>query len=383
MKPRYLHYWAGLFLSAALIPLLRKLHLPVRFDWVTLGTAYWLVLAAQSVFVAALLCLIGLPRSDAFGPFVERYRRNPLRIAVILLYFGILVWAFTWMKALVLTVDTAAILEFRERKSVRELGKGAGAVLMPALYLFAGFLMVLAYNDIIVSVRFNFAYDPTFNAMDRWILRGSSVSDLSHWAVRAFSLHFFRFLEFIYFGMFPQIGAAIVLVTLSSGRNRGLQFVGTLLMSYYLALGLFYFWPSHGPYYLCPVHFSQFPDTLQTYSIQKFLILHAQALWNHVPIHRISTDYFIAFPCMHIAQPLIVMWFLRRWMRMVIALCIYDAILIVAILFLEWHYLVDILGGMLVAGTAIAITEGSTLRMRWANRGCAAPSAREGTLSSR
>jgi hypothetical protein len=381
MKPRYLHYWVGLLLGVALIPLLRELHLPVQFDWVRLGTAYWLVLAAQSVFVAAVLCLIGLPRSEAFGPLVERYRCNPLRIVMLLVYFGILVWAFTWMKALVLTVDTIAVLEFRDRTNVRELGKAAAAILLPALYLFAGFLVVLAYNDIIVSVRYNFAYDPTFNAMDRWILHGKTVSDLSHWAVQTFPRSFFKFLEFIYFGMFPQIGAGIILVTLYHGRNRGLQFVGTLLTSYYLALALFYLWPSHGPYYLCSAHFSQFPSTLQTYWIQKFLIAHAQALWKHVPIHRISTDYFIAFPCMHIAQPLIVMWFLRRWKRIVIALCIYDTVMIVAILFLEWHYLVDIMGGVLVAGIAIAITDGSALRsLRVGHRSAGRP-ALEGVQS--
>ncbi|HLM79636.1 MAG TPA: phosphatase PAP2 family protein [Terriglobales bacterium] len=368
MKPRYWHYWISLLLSVALVPVLRGLHLPAKFDWIKLGTAYWLVLAAQSVFVAALLCLIGLPRPAILGPLVERYRREPLRIVLLLLYLTALGWAFTWMKAVVLTVNTVAILEFRERKP-QELRRDAGAVLLPALYLFAGFLLVFAYNDIIVSVRFGFAYDATFNAMDRWILHGWSVSDLSHWAVRTFPLPFFRFLEFIYFGMFPQIGAAMILVTLYDGKNRALQLVGTILMTYYLALVLFYLWPSQGPYYLCPGHFSRIPNTLQVYSIQRFLIMDALALWNHVPIHRISTDYFIAFPCMHIAQPLIVMWFLRRWKRMLIVLCAYDSLLIVSILLLEWHYVVDIIGGILVVAITITITDNSVFRNRWVRNG--------------
>ena len=36
---------------------------------------------------------------------------------------------------------------------------------------------------------------------------------------------------------------------------------------------------------------------------------------------------------MHIALPLIVMWFLRRWKRIVIVLCAYDSLLIVAIIY--------------------------------------------------
>src|SRR6266404_1004067 len=356
MKPRYWHYGISLLLSIALIPVLRGLHLPVRFDWKALGGAYW-ILAGQSVFVAALLCLIGLPWQAVLRPLIERYQREPVRIVLLLLYLAALGWALTWLTAVVVTIDTVAIIEFRER-APHKPRPSAAAVLLPALYLVAGFLLVSAYNVIIVSVHFGFAYDAAFNAMDRWILHGWSVSDLSHWAVRTFPLPFFQFLEFIYFGMFPQIGAAIILVTLYDGKNQGLQFVGTIFTAYYLTLGLFYLWPSHGPYYLCPGHFSRFPDTLVIYSIQNILIKDALALWNHVPIQRISTDYFIAFPCMHIAQPVIVAWFLRRWKRMLIVLCAYDALLIVSILLLEWHYLVDIIGGILVAGIAIAITAG-------------------------
>jgi hypothetical protein len=157
--------------------------------------------------------------------------------------------------------------------------------------------------------------------------------------------------------MFPQIGAAIILVTVIDGKRRGLEFVGTILMAYYLALGLFYLWPSHGPYYLSAEHFTRFPDTLQVYSIQRATIARALALWNHVPIQGISTDYFIAFPCMHIAQPLIVIWFLRRWKQVVFTLCAYDCLLIGSILLLEWHYFVDVVGGILIAGIAVIMTD--------------------------
>ena len=369
-----------MLLGMALVACLRGLHLPVRFDWITLGIAYWLVLAAQSIFVAAVLWSLGSPGHPVLAPLINRYQRKPLRIVLLLVYIVILAWSLTWMKALVLTVDTITIIEYIERGTMRRLRQAAGTILLPAFYLFAGFLLVLAYNDVIVSVHFNFAYDPTFNAIDKWILRGWSVSDLSHWAVRTFPLPFFEFLEFIYFGMFPQIGAGIILVSLYEGRSRGLQFVGTILMAYYLALGLFYLWPSQGPYYLCPGHFSRFPSTLQAYSIQKILIEHALALWNHIPIQRLSTDYFIAFPCMHIAQPMIVMWFLRRWRRMLFVLCAYDMVLIGSILLLEWHYLVDIIAGLLVAVIAIAITDGSGLRDGWIRARSKTPVG-EGALS--
>jgi PAP2 superfamily protein len=362
------HYWISLFLCAALVPVLRSQGLPLKFDWLTLGVAYWIVLAAQSIFVAALLAVIGLPGQQVWRPFLARYREQPLRIVALILYFGILTWTAGWVKALVLTVDAIALLELRDRSTgilpdvAGGLRRAGPAIFAPAVYLFFGFLMVLAYNSAIVSVRSNFAYDPALAAIDRFLLRGQSVSDIAHWAVGTLPLAFFRVLEFIYFGMFPQIGAALILVVLSDGRTRGLQFVGTILMSYYLALILFYLWPAQGPYYLCPEHFSRFPAALQSYNIQKTLIAHALARWRHEPLARISTDYYIGLPCMHIAQPLVVMWFLRRWKRMVIALAAYDFFLITAVVLLEWHYLIDIIAGIFVAALAIGITKGTFRR---------------------
>jgi hypothetical protein len=359
MRPRNWHYWISLLMGLAVIPALRSQHLPLRFDWLTFGIAFWFLLSAESIFVAAVLCVIGWPRKEGLGPLLARYRLSPLRIIALFVFFAILVGVTTWARALVLTVDAVAVLELLNRQKRRGLGRAAASVFAPAAYLFFGFLLVLAYNCAIVSVRYNFANDPALDAIDRWLLRGHTVSDLAHWSVQTFPISFFRVLEFVYFGMFPQIGAALILVACSEGRTRALQFVGTILMSYYLALAIFYIWPSQGPYYLCPAHFSRFPSSLQVYKLQKTLIRDAMALWQHVPIALISTDYFIGLPCMHVAQPMVILWFLRRWRRIALVLAAYDLVLIAAILILEQHYVIDIIAGFLVAGLAIAITGGA------------------------
>ncbi len=358
MKPRYWNYWIGLLLGLALIPVLRSEHLPLKFDWLTLGVAYWLVLSVQSIFAAVLLSLIGLPRQQVLQPLLARYRKNPLRIVPLLLFIAILAWQTSWLKALVVGVDAIALLELLNRQKANGLRQAVTAILPPAAYLFFGFLMVLAYNNAIVSARYNFATDPALAAADRWLLHGHSVSELTHWALQMFPLSLFQASEFIYFGMFLQIGATLILLALGEGRMQALQFVGTLLTSYYLALLIFFIWPAQGPYTLCSDHFSRFPPSLQSYTIQKTLIPHALALWRHQPIARISTDYFIAFPCMHIVQPMIVLWFLRPWRRMVLALVAYDVMLVAAILLLEMHYVIDIVVAFPVALLAIAISGG-------------------------
>ncbi len=355
MKPRYWHYWVSLVLCAALVPVLHSQHLPAKFDWVTLAVAYWLVLAVQSVFLAAILCVIGLPREQVWEPFVARYRQSPFRIASVLGYFALLVWTTTWLKALVLTVATFAVLELREHGKARGLRQALGAAFPAAAYFFFGFLMVLAYNCAIVSARFNLAADSVLDTIDHWLMHGHSVWDFTHWAIRTLPLSFFEVMEFIYFGMFPQIGATIILLAVCNGRARALQFIGTILLAYYVALATFYIWPALGPYYLNP---SGLPSSLRCYTVETTLVARALALRQHAPIHRISTDYFIEMPCMHIVQPLIVLWFLRRWKRIVMLLAAYDVVLVVAVLVLEMHYVIDILAGVVVAAVAIAITAG-------------------------
>jgi hypothetical protein len=345
-------------LVLALVPLLRRFNLPLRFDWAGLAFTYWVLLTSKSIFVATFLYLIGYSPAETLAPVLERFRREKVRILLVLAYFVALSWAVTWISALVLTVDTVAILELRRRLRPSGLLGFASAILPPAIYLFVGLLLVSAYNDIILSVRFFAAYDGAFNSMDQWLLHGRSVPQLSHWALQVFPLSFFHLLEFVYYGMFAQIGAALILISHHYGKRRGLQFVSTVLTGYYLALVLFYLWPSQGPYYLCPVHFSQFPSVLRTYAAQKGSLGGASALWNHERLSRISFDYYIAFPCMHIVQPIIVMWFLRFWKRMMIVLAAYNVVLVVAIVLLEWHYVVDVLAGVVVAGFAIAAVDG-------------------------
>ena len=350
------HYWFSLLLGAALIPLLKWQGLPVAFDWLKLGSAYWLVLAAQSIFVATLLSFF--MSSPNWKSSLLRLLRERSRLLLLLIFFFALFWTLTWVKALIITVDTFAASEVFRKLSPTDRKKVLSAVFIPALYLFGGFLLVFAYNDIILSLRFFGATDAVFNRMDRWLLHGFSVSDLCHWAVQHLSVSFFRALEFIYFGMFSQIGAGLILIALSDGRRRALHFVGTILTAYYLALVLFYLWPSQGPFYLCAGHFTVFPHELQSHAIQKWSLANSQGLWRHVPLHRISTDYYIAFPCMHIAQPLVVMWFLRRWKCILAVLAAYDTLLVVAIVLLEWHYLVDVIAGVLVAAAAILLVSG-------------------------
>ena len=131
---------------------------------------------------------------------------------------------------------------------------------------------------------------------------------------------------------------------------------GTMLTAYYLALLVFALWPARVPASVCVEHFSRFPQSLELYNVQKATVLKPKCFFSHRNTAD-RTDYYILFPCMHIALPLIVLWFVRKWRRMLAVLLVYDVVLCVAILLLEQHFLMDLIGGVLAAAVAIALVK--------------------------
>ena len=169
-------------------------------------------------------------------------------------------------------------------------------------------------------------YDAAFNRVDIWLLHGMSVSGIAHGALHSLPAWFFKAVEFVYyFCMFPQIGAAMLLLAFRSERREAFRLSVALLTAYYLAIGIFWLWPTQGPFFLCADHFADFPSTLLTYPIQKGLLEKAASLWAGHGVGVIGLDYYIAFPSMHIAIPAIVAVFLRRWRRVYYALLAVDA----------------------------------------------------------
>ena len=359
-----LHFVLTTILTAALLPALHGLGLPMRFNWKLLAGFYWPSLATQSLLAAVVLYLAAAPR-QLLGPWWERHRQQKARLAIL----AILVLPASLLlgvaKGLLVTVVTAAVLEFVElERATGQTRKKISDVLIPAAYLFLGFVLVFAYNDVIAAVRFYGAYDEVFNRMDSRILFGTTMPEIVHAALRVLPGWAYKVLEFFYYGMFAQIGGGLVISALCFGRKTAFRFAGAIVVAYYLALALFCLWPSQGPFYLCARHFAEFPQQLQTYGYQKQFLENVKRIWEHRAISQINTDYYIAFPCMHIAQPLIVAWFLRHWKRMLGILLAYDAIMVAAILLLEWHYAVDLIGGVLVAVLAILIVNPGSFSLR-------------------
>jgi membrane-associated phospholipid phosphatase len=92
-----------------------------------------------------------------------------------------------------------------------------------------------------------------------------------------------------------------------------------------------------------------------TASIQRISLTNATILYHHMAWIDPPRAYYVAFPSMHVAQPLIAAWFLRRWRVVSTAIAAYCVLLVGAIIILRWHYAADLLAGFFVAALAVWI----------------------------
>lgn len=351
------HYWATLLMVAGLVPALRMARLPLRFTWVVYSRVFWGSLVPEAIVGGVILYVVGAPVNDSMGPLFRRCSRQKLRIILILALALVMMLTLGIRSGFLATVATIVMLEVKERVEENHISllKMMSDVFWPATYMFFGGVVMSAYNEAIVALRYNGAAEFVLKRWDSVLLGGHSVSGIAHAFIGRWPGSI-PWMELIYFGTFAQTGGCLTILALTEGRRRTLQYIGTILMAFYFALAFFYLWPATGPYASCAGHFSIVPNGPVIYHLQQSVLVTMERIHSGPPLTAITPAYFIALPSGHFIQILIVLWFLRRWKRLLILMIAYDVLLVAAILLLENHYLVDLIAAVPVAALAIAIS---------------------------
>ena len=329
--------------------------LPFRIDFGEFASAYWGGTAARAIFAAVLLCIAGLPFHQTLSPIWRRYKQQKIRIVPLTLFVIWMIWLFGICLGLIVVIDGLALAELLERRKAEFQG-ALFDIFLPSMYFFCGILLVYSLNHIIAGSEYAGAYDEKFNRAD-FLLFGTTASAVSGWMVAHLAASFFRAMEFIYRSLYAEIGSAIVITAVFAGKDYARRYVRTIFISYSLALLAFAFWPTLGPFSTRTDRSSESASFPSTNQAQEAIMLKARLLWAHNHAAEVETvnlaDYYIGFPSMHIAMPLIAIWFLRKWRRIALILLAFDAVMLVSIIALEWHYFVDLLGGVMVAIVSI------------------------------
>jgi PAP2 superfamily len=329
-----IHFWLTGLLAISLVPaaILSRLRFPP--DTATFSfLAGW---ALQSTIWAAVLYQIGIRSSWS------HYLQSPFRLIPATLMVIVILVMFGPRTGGLISIAAFAIAEFQFRGGN---WKRAAHSVVPFLYLAFGIQIAVDYSSVIVSFRPCTQFDSLFARLDSCLLLGHSVPELS----RTFA-SLYGPAEATYYILGGVMGAGLLFLCLAGERRQAFQMSGAILLAYYMALFVFFFFPAQGPFIS-----GGLPSRLFTAPIQHASLSNATFLYHHAGWITPPRAYYVAFPSLHVAQPLIVAWFLRRW-RVVSALIgSYCILLIPAILILQWHYLVDILAGIALAVLAILI----------------------------
>ncbi len=342
------------------IPLFNLAHLPLRIDIRSMAAAYWGGTSVGAAFFAIAYAIIVFPFELTLIPFLRRMQKQKGRIVIVLVLASLMTFLMGWLLGLMVTVSVLGVSELLERRA-----EGFNAVSLdvffPALYLFCGLIVVSLFNHALAGIRYGATYDVLFSRLDQLVFH-ANVANIAHWSMSHFPLGFFRFLEIIYYGMFGQITATLIFIVLRGNQQYGVKYVRTLLVCYAIAITVFTVCPVKGPYSIGTLHLMTYPRALPTFWAEEGFLQRVRALYAHqlAPdmIAVSFKDYFVGFPSLHTALPIVGLWFLRPWKRLArpLVFC-YITLLIPSIILLEWHFLMDIAGGIATAFLSIWLVD--------------------------
>ncbi len=326
------HFWLSSLFCILLFPAAYGVRIRPVFSVMDLKLlGGWIIL---SIFWSALLYQFAVRGAWS------AYRNASVRLLLLIPLLLGMALVYGPAQGILAAVAVFAMAEFYFRAGD---WKRAATALLPWLYLVAGIKIAAYFSSVIVSLRPCTEYDPFFSRLDASLLHGGSVVQFSNAYAALYTPA-----EFVYYCMFGAMGTGILFLCLDGDSRAALQMSGSIVTAYYLSLVLFYFFPAQGPFFTAGL-----PQQLMSAHMQSNSLTNATALFHHTRWITPHADYYVAFPSLHIAQPLIAAWFLRRW-RVVSALVFgYCVLLVPAILILRWHYVTDILGGLVVAVLAV------------------------------
>ena len=359
-----LHYVVSLALALLVVPAVLWTHLPPHVAWGPIIRMYWLNMGLKSILLCCIFCVFSLPLDQTIKPFLRRCRTQRLRVPLLAGFAILEIWSLGIIGGCILFMDGLFLIEVleREQHAWRTVARRAGGTLVAATYMFFATLLVFIYNDVIVAARPWVSYDQFFNRVDSRLLFGTDVCALAHAALARWSHSWMIFLDRAYFQMFFIVGATL-LITSWNDMWRGLRFVGACLSANYIALLIFYLWPTYGPFLNCTEHLSRYSADLISFRFQQAALSGFGAIWKHRTT-VLGAGFYIAFPSLHIASPVIAMWFLRRWRVAATMIGLYNVLLLIAIPVLEWHYVIDLFAGIALGCLAICISTGCSRRRK-------------------
>ena len=229
--------------------------------------------------------------------------------------------------------------------------------------LFAFFATYFAYRNlksVVPLIREDDVFDRQLTELDTGLFGGEQPAALLHDLLGTGLAAHVLSVSYMLLFFFIPVTLAISLV-FSSRLEAGLFYATALSLNWVVGAGSYFILPSLGPFHADPALFASLPDTAVS-DLQRWLLdERAEFLTN--PEAPGAAQSIGAFASLHVsifvtgalAAQLLGM---RRWIT--VTLWVMTGVTVVATIYFGWHYLLDDIGGAVVAVVALALARALT-----------------------
>jgi CDP-diacylglycerol--glycerol-3-phosphate 3-phosphatidyltransferase len=256
--------------------------------------------------------------------------------------------------------------EIRDVTRERWTGKRIGYVLVG---LFSFYIVYVAYRNFKGFLPFlrPERHDTSLLELDRSLFFGHDPATLLHNLLGTGFANEFLATAYVLFLAFVPISLAAALVWFGDMRN-GLWYATALCINWVLGAFSYYLIPSMGPAFVAPQLFSDLAPSASSSLQHALWVERLNVLYGSSPFAKDVVQSIAAFASLHVSVVLtaaLVAQLLRanRWLRYL--LWGYFVVVVLATVYLGWHYVIDDVAGVFIALAAVgigALATGHSLR---------------------
>lgn len=240
---------------------------------------------------------------------------------------------------------------FRERWPRRRIV----AVGVALLSFFASYLAYRNIKSVVPLLRPGDLFDRQLLSFDRDLLGGNDPSQVLHDLLgTGIAAHGLSFVYTLFF-LFIPVSLAVSLVFASDVRI-GLFFTCALSLNWLIGAGSYLLLPALGPFHADPGTYATLPGTAVT-ELQTWLTEQRAAFLAHPDVPG-SAQSIGAFASLHMSiycTGAVAAHLLGLPRRVIAALWVLTALTALSTIYWGWHYLLDDVGGIVIAGASLAL----------------------------
>lgn len=302
----------------------------------------WGIVALVSILTVWGSYAVGVPIRDPHGAWLPRRLAITLVLLVLLAVVDAAVRAGRpgWTPRRTLGV-------LRQRWTRRR-------VVLAASGLLAYHLVYLGYHNLKSWVVFREPRDAMLQRWDEWLFLGHTPAVLLH---DLLGLHLASYVLTWWYVSFSTVVTFSLVASLAfTDRIRqGYVYLTSAMWVWVLGVGAYYLIPSLGPFSHAPEDFAGLARTMNQDTQARYLDQRAVLLAD--PRAHDATAQVAAFASLHVAVVLMILLMARYYGLRTVSrvLAVYLAGTLVATVYLGWHFVVDLVGGIAIAYAAVAL----------------------------